>query len=139
MLIQNNQKDEGENIRQSQIILGVTVLTLGILSVGPAVRATEPPDGGTNGKPIGEAFIHDVGAPVGLSFQTTENLTLGAVTESPAEAAEAARTNREDGLRKVTIKHSGNMSQHSLGDARDSAERLRHCSASRDVVSCTTE
>jgi len=89
LLIQNNQKDEGENIRQSQIILGVTVLTLGILSVGPGVRATEPPDGGTNGKPIGEAFIPDVGAPVGLSFQTTENLTLGAVTESPAEAAEA--------------------------------------------------
>jgi hypothetical protein len=87
-LIQN-QKDEGENVRQSPLVLGATVLAFGILSVGPGARATEPPDGDTSGKPIAEAFTPDVGALVSLLFQTTENLTLGAVTESPAEAAEA--------------------------------------------------
>ena len=32
-------------MRQSQIILGATVLALRILSLGPGVRATEPPEG----------------------------------------------------------------------------------------------
>ncbi len=76
-------------MKQSQIVLGVTVLTTGILSVGPGVRATEPPDGDTNRKPTGEPFALDEGARISLSLRTTENLSLGAVTESSAEAADA--------------------------------------------------
>ena len=76
-------------MRQTPLVLGATVLALGILSVGPSVRATEPPDGDTNGKPISDAFAPDVGVPVSSPFQTSENFTLGAVTESSAEAAEA--------------------------------------------------
>ena len=55
----------------------------------PGIRAIEPPEVDTNSNAIGEPFSPDVGAPVGLPFQTTENLTLGAVTESSAEDAEA--------------------------------------------------
>ena len=73
-------------MRQSQIVLGAIVLTLGILSVGPGVRATEPMDGGTNGNTTGEPFE---GASINLPpFRTNQNLTLA--VESPDEAAQAA-------------------------------------------------
>jgi hypothetical protein len=78
-LIQN-QKDEADNVRQSQIILGVTVLTLGILSVGPRICATEPSEVDTNGNVMDAA--PGEGAALTLSLKTTENFTLGAVTES---------------------------------------------------------
>ena len=72
-------------MRQSQIFLGAIVLTLGILSVGPGVRATEPMDGGTNGNTTGEPFE---GAGINLQpFRTNQNLTLA--VESSDEAAEA--------------------------------------------------
>ena len=72
-------------MRQSQIFLGAIVLTLGILSVGPGVRATEPMDGGTNGNTTGEPFE---GAGINLPpFRTNQNLTLA--VESSDEAAEA--------------------------------------------------
>jgi hypothetical protein len=53
-LIQN-QKDGGENVRQSPLVLRATVLALGILSVGPSVRATEPQEGNTNDNVLGES------------------------------------------------------------------------------------
>ena len=70
---------------QAPIVLGVAVLTLGILSVVPGSRATEPLDGDANGNATGEPFAADKGLP----FLTTENFSFGAVTESSAEVAEA--------------------------------------------------
>jgi len=70
---------------QAPIVLGVAVLTLGILSVVPGSRATEPLDGDANGNATGEPFAADKGLP----FLTTENFSFGAVTESSAQAAEA--------------------------------------------------
>ncbi len=87
MLIQS--QDEVDNVKQTQIVLGVTVLTLGILSVVPGVRATEPPDVDTSGNVIGEPAALDEGAAISLPLKTTENLSFGAVTESSSEAAEA--------------------------------------------------
>src|SRR5439155_17753508 len=89
LVIWNRRKDELDNMKRPQISFGIAVFTLGILSVVSAVRATEPPDVDAHGKMIGEPLAPDVGALVSLPFQTTENLTLGAVTESSAEAAEA--------------------------------------------------
>ena len=43
-------------MKRTQIVLGVAVLALGILSVRPAVRAAEPFDGGPNGNATGEPF-----------------------------------------------------------------------------------
>jgi hypothetical protein len=65
--------------------VGVAVLTLGILSVRPAVRAAEPFDGGANGNATGEPFQS---ARISLRFQTGENLSLGAVAESPGETSD---------------------------------------------------
>ena len=80
-------KDEADNVKQSQIVLGVTVLTLGIFSAIAGVRATEPPDVDANSDRVDEPLTLDIRTAVGLPFQTTQNLSLG--TESSAEAAEA--------------------------------------------------
>jgi hypothetical protein len=85
-LIQNRRKDKRESVRQTQIILGVTVLTLGILSVVPGIRATEPPEGNTNDNVMGEPAALGEGAAISLPLKTSENFSLGAVTESPSEA-----------------------------------------------------
>ena len=74
-------------MKQSQIVLGVTVLTLGIFSAIAGVRATEPPDVDANSDRVDESLTLDIRTAVGLPFQTTQNLSLG--TESSAEAAEA--------------------------------------------------
>src|SRR5207249_1124474 len=77
--------------RLMKLLVGITVLTVGILSVVPGIRATESEDVGINGNEAGEPFE---GARLSLPFQTHKNFSLGAVTESPAEAAE------EDNLAK---------------------------------------
>jgi len=68
---------------------------LGILSVGPGVRATEPMDGGTNGKPIGDTFAPDSRVSLSLPLQGSEDLTFGAVTESPGGEPDSSELNRE--------------------------------------------
>src|SRR5438067_5940949 len=81
-------------MRQSQIVLGVTALTLGILSVVPGIRATEPSKVDTNNNSVDEPLTLDIRAAAGLPFQPAENLTLGA-TESSAEASEADKLAKE--------------------------------------------
>ena len=76
-------------MKQSQIVLGITVLTLGILLVTPGARAAESPRSDANGNSMGEPAAPGEGAALTLSLKTTENFTLSAVTESSAEAAEA--------------------------------------------------
>src|SRR5438477_1315128 len=81
-------------MKMTQIVFGITVLTLGILSLVPGIRATEPSEVGANGNRVSQPLAPDAGVSLRLPLQTGENLTLGAVTESPAEAAE------EDNLAK---------------------------------------
>ena len=61
----------------------------GILSVVSAVRATEPPEVDSNLNAIGESFGSDQRVSLSLPLHANTNLSLGAVTESPDEAAEA--------------------------------------------------
>src|SRR6059058_2293004 len=72
-----------------KLLVGIVVLTAVILSVVPAVRAAEPSELDASGKTTGEPFSPDAGASVNLPFQTNENFSLGAVTESSTDAAEA--------------------------------------------------
>src|SRR5438874_13214299 len=83
--------DKGATVRRIQIVFGVAVLTLGILSGLTAVRAGEPFDGGVNGNASGEPFQT---GRISLRFQTSENLSLGAVTESSAAEPSASELNR---------------------------------------------
>jgi hypothetical protein len=62
---------------------------LGILSVRPGICATEPSEVDANSNATGEPFSPDEGARISLPLQTSGNLSLGAVTESSAEDAEA--------------------------------------------------
>jgi hypothetical protein len=78
-------------MRRSQIVLGVTVLTFGILSVVLGICATEPPEIDTNGDALDEPFALDLGSRTSLPLQTSGNLSLGAVTESSAEADKLAK------------------------------------------------
>ncbi len=94
-LIWSHRKDEADNVKQSQIVLGVTVLTLGILSVGPGIHATEPSAVDTHGNVMGEPAAPGEGVVLSLPLKTTENLSLGAVTESSAEADEADKLAKE--------------------------------------------
>ena len=76
-------------MRQSQIVLGVTVLTLGILSAVSGIRAAEPMDCDTHSNGVDEPVTLDIRAGAGLPFEKSESLSLGAVTESSSESAEA--------------------------------------------------
>src|SRR5438093_12141204 len=78
-----------------KLLVGIVVLTAVILSVVPAVRAAEPSELDASGKTTGEPFSPDAGASVNLPFQTNENFSLGAVTESSTDAAEAAKLAKE--------------------------------------------
>jgi hypothetical protein len=76
-------------VKRPQIVLGFTVLTFGVLSVALDLRATEPSEVDTNGNVMGEPAAPGEGVALSLSLKTTGNLSLGAVTESSAEASEA--------------------------------------------------
>jgi hypothetical protein len=76
-------------MRRIEILSGVTVLALGFLLAVPTICATEPPEVDTNGNVMGERATLGEDAALSLPLRTTENFTLGAVTESSAEAAEA--------------------------------------------------
>jgi hypothetical protein len=82
-------------VRRSPLVTGVTVLTLGILSVVPAIRAADPSNVEANDKPIGEAFAPDAGVTLTLPLQRSKNLSLGAVTESSSGEPSASELNRQ--------------------------------------------
>src|SRR5436309_12071765 len=72
-----------------KLVVGVTVLTLGILSVAPGIRAAESSKVDTTGNVMGEPAAPGERVVLSLPVTTTQNLSLGAVTESSSEAAEA--------------------------------------------------
>src|SRR6184192_3200136 len=72
-----------------KLVVGVTVLTLGILSVAPGIRATESSKVDTTGNVMGEPAAPGERVVLSLPVTTTQNLSLGSVTEAAAEAAEA--------------------------------------------------
>jgi hypothetical protein len=78
-----------------KLVLAVTVLTLEILPVVPSIRATEPPEVDANARTIGEAFAPDAGVSLRLPFRNGENLSYGAVTESPTGEPSASELNRQ--------------------------------------------
>ena len=82
-------------MNRPQIVLGLTVLALGILSVVPLIRATESPKVDANKDAIGDPFGPDARLSMRLHFKTSENLILGAVTESPAGEPSASELNRQ--------------------------------------------
>ena len=75
-------------MRRLQIVLGVTVLTLGVLSVTPGICANEASEVNTNSKATPDPFAPDSRVSLSLRLQGNEDLTYGAVTESPGETSD---------------------------------------------------
>jgi hypothetical protein len=75
-------------VRQSPLVRGATVLTLGILSVVPAVRATESPDDDTYGNMKSEHAAPGEDAVLNLSpFRLNQDLAFGAIAESFSDSS----------------------------------------------------
>jgi hypothetical protein len=79
-------------VRRLQVVLGLTVFTVGILSV---VCATEPLRVDANKDAIGDPFAPNSHVSLSLPLQGSENLTYGAVTESPTGEPSASELNRQ--------------------------------------------
>ena len=62
---------------------------MGILLVVPVIRAAEPPEVDATGNVMGEPAAPGERVVVSLPLTTTQNLSLGAVSESSDEDAEA--------------------------------------------------
>ncbi len=82
-------------MKQAQIVLGITVLTLGILTIGPSVYATAPQGGDVNGNATGEPFSPDTGVTLTFPLQRGKNLSLGAITQAPGEEPSASELNEK--------------------------------------------
>jgi hypothetical protein len=75
-------------VRQSPLIFGVTFLTLGILSVTPGICANQASQVDANSKATPDPFAPDSRVSLSLPLQGSEDLTYGAVTESPGETSD---------------------------------------------------
>ena len=71
-----------------ELRVGVTVLALGILSVTPGICANEASEVNTNSKATPDPFAPDSHVSLSLPLQGSEDLTYGAVTESPGETSD---------------------------------------------------
>jgi hypothetical protein len=82
-------------VKRAHIVLGTTILALGIVSVVPGVSATKPPEVDTNKEAIGEPFVPNACVSLSLPLRTSENLSLAAVTESSTGEPSASELNRQ--------------------------------------------
>ena len=69
-------------MNRPQIVLGLTVLALGILSVVPAIHASEAAEVDAS-EAINQAFAPDASVSLRSHRQSSENFSLGAVAQSP--------------------------------------------------------
>jgi hypothetical protein len=94
-LIDYRQKDYGDNMKRTHIVLGLTVLALGILSVVPAIRASEAAEADASKSANDEPFAPSESVSLRLPLQSSENLTYGAVTQSSTGEPSASELNRQ--------------------------------------------
>jgi hypothetical protein len=82
-------------VRQSPLAFGVTVLTLGILSVTLGICANEASEVDRNSKATSDPFAPDSRVSLSLPLRGSEDLTYGAVTESSTGEESASELNRQ--------------------------------------------
>ena len=82
-------------MRQFPLVIGATVLTLGIFSVTPGICANEASEVNTNSKATPDPFAPDSRVSLSLPLQASEDLTYGAVTESSTGEESASELNRK--------------------------------------------
>jgi hypothetical protein len=89
------RKDCGDNVKRAHIVLGTTILALGIISVVPAVSATKAPEVDINKEAIGKPFAPNARVSLSLPLHTSENFSFGAVSESSSGEPSASELNRQ--------------------------------------------
>jgi hypothetical protein len=94
-LIDYSQKGFGDNVKRSHIALGLTVFTVGILSIVPGVSAAKPAEVDINIEATDEPFAPNARVSLSLPLRTSENLNLAAVTESSHGEPSASELNRQ--------------------------------------------
>ena len=77
-------------MRRSLVVIGATILTLGILSVTQGSCANEASEVDTNSKATPDPFASDSRISLSLPLQGSEDLTYCAVTESLLENLQRA-------------------------------------------------
>ena len=82
-------------MRWSPLVIGVTILTLGILSTTPGICANEASEVDTNSKATPDPFASDSRVSLSLPLQRSEDLTYGAVTQSSTGEPSASELNRQ--------------------------------------------
>ena len=87
-------KDYGDNVKRPHIILGLTVFAVGILSVVPAIHASEAAEVDAS-EAINQAFAPDASVSLRSHWQSNENFSLGAVAQSPTGEPSASELNRQ--------------------------------------------
>ncbi len=72
-------------MRRSPLVVGATILTLGILSVTPGICANEASEVDTSSNATPDPFASHSRVSLSLPLQGTEDLTYGALTQSLLE------------------------------------------------------
>jgi hypothetical protein len=83
-----------KNVKRTQVAFSI-FLALGIFSLVPPIRATEPSEVDANDDAIGEPFALDNEARISLPLQVNQDLIFGAVTEASNEEESASELNRK--------------------------------------------
>ena len=81
-------------MNRPQIVLGLTVFTVGILSVVPSIHASEAAEV-DGSEAIDQAFAPDASVSLRSPLQSSENFSLGAVAQSPTGEPSASELNRQ--------------------------------------------
>ena len=95
VLVYQELKGQGENVRQAPLVFGVTFLTLGIFSVAPGICANEASEVDTNSKVTPNSFARDSRVSLSSPLQSSENFCLGAVAQSSTGESSASELNRQ--------------------------------------------
>ena len=93
-------------MKRAHIVLGTTILALGILPVVPAIHAREAAEADTS-EAINQAFAVDAGVPLRVPFGPSNNLSLGAVTQSSTGEGEESVSELNRKLTRVCCSSDG--------------------------------
>jgi hypothetical protein len=82
-------------MRRTQIVWGTTGLALVFLSLVPAIHSAETAEVDRNRNVVGKGFDPDANVSLRVLSRSSENLSLGAVTESSDGEESASELNRK--------------------------------------------
>jgi hypothetical protein len=89
------RKKRGKETRRTQIVWGAAAFALVFLSLVSAIRSAETAEADRNSNLVGKRFDPDANVSLHVPSQSSEDLSLGAVTESSDGEESASELNRK--------------------------------------------